>query len=109
MFHHRWKLNVEGELDYHGADPEKIREMEPYKIKAHGVNLSSRYGQVSEMIAMLKFVRALHAGNRDTLRAIESIDWDSKGCAASITMRAWLPGQWQQSDADGLALIFYRL
>lgn len=98
-----WKLNYRGELGYHRHDPEKIQEMSVDKLMAFGVELYSRYGQVSEMAAMLKAVDELHNTDRDTLSQIKSIFWDSPHCNMTVEVREGSPWGWAYEDAKELA------
>jgi hypothetical protein len=100
-----WKLNAKGELQYERTDPDKITEMAPDKLKVFGVELWSRYGQVREVIAMLKAVHDLHETDRETLRLIKSIYWDSQHCNMRVELREKLPSGWGQPEVNELGYL----
>jgi hypothetical protein len=102
-----WKINVRGVFDYHEFDPEKIEEVDPPCLAAFGVRIASRYGQAHELASLLRFVRRLQHEQPATVLAMERVDWDSKGCSATVTMRDTAPQGWGELAAERLADIFW--
>lgn len=67
---------------------EKAEQVNPPKLSAFGVTLSSRYGQAKELIEMLSFVQELAGKNKE--QKVLAVFYDSKASLCSFNPESCL-------------------
>ena len=78
-----WLADVQAFAGWFG---EKGTQLEPADLVAFGIPLSSRYGNVSEMIEMLLFAQLVATAG--VAWAVASVFYDSKACLCTVELHA---------------------
>jgi hypothetical protein len=76
-----------GEYEEGKVNPGQFLEFEPQKVQAFGVVISSRLGRVREMLEILTILVAMSGRDRETINAIQSIEYDSSNDYRNIRLR----------------------